>query len=107
MLVFGGILELSHLERLFGAAVSPELPQTLHYNWATKVQWLPDGSAAFTAYSEYESIVLPGKVYGLLLEFNGRRTVEEVRQRLREHRQTDISEELLLALHQHRILLPS
>ncbi|XXY49127.1 hypothetical protein WME91_54880 [Sorangium sp. So ce269] len=100
-----GTLEEAILDRLYGAAVSPELPEVLRFNPDATVQWLPDGSVALGAYSEYDAIGLPGEAYALLVEFTGQEPVSGVRRRLREQKQADLDEEVLLVLHRHRVLV--
>lgn len=99
-----GTVELKVLEKHWRAAVAPQLPRTLKLNPSATVQWLPDGSIALGSYSEYDAVALPGAAYELLVEFSGRESVEAVRQRLREQKQADLGEDVLLELYRHRIL---
>lgn len=104
LLGLDGTIEQAVLERLHGAIVSPDLPKVLKLNPAATVRWMSDGSVALASYSEYDAVALPGEAYGLLVEFTGAEPVEAVRQRLREKKQADLSEDVLLALYRHRIL---
>ncbi|WP_224363148.1 hypothetical protein [Hyalangium versicolor] len=105
LLGLDGIVELSMLKRLHEKAVAPKLPKMLKLNPSTTIQWLPDGSIALASYSEYDAVALPGEAYALLVEFNGRAPVEEVRQRLRDEKQADLHEDILVELYRHRILV--
>ncbi len=105
LLGLDGTIELKTLEKLHDTAVSPKLPRTLKLNPDATVQWLRDGSVALGAYSEFDAVALPGEAYGLLVDFTGRDSVDAVRQHLREHKQADLSEDVLLELYRHRILV--
>jgi hypothetical protein len=105
LLGLDGTIELKTLEKLRDTAVSPRLPRTLKLNPDATVQWLRDGSVALGAYSDYDAIALPGEAYGLLVEFTGREPVETVRQHLRDAKQADLSEEVLVELYRHRVLV--
>lgn len=105
MMGLDGTLALAVLEKLHRAAVSPALPQTLRWNHEATVKWLPDGSVALGSYSENDAVALPGAAYGLLVEFTGKEPVAAVRDRLRKEKQADLSEDVLLVLYQHRILV--
>lgn len=105
LLGLDGVIELKAVETLFASSVSPRLPRTLRFNPDATVQWLPDGSVALGAYSDFDAIALPGEAYGLLVEFTGRQPVEAVRHHLREHKQADLSEDILVELYRHRILV--
>ncbi|WP_338867618.1 hypothetical protein [Myxococcus stipitatus] len=105
LLGLDGDIELKTVEALFATANTPRLPRTLKFNPDATVQWLPDGNVALGAYSDFDAIALPGEAYGLLVEFTGRQPVEAVRQHLRDHKQADLSEDVLLELYRHRILV--
>jgi Fe-S-cluster containining protein len=105
LLGLDGTIELAVLEKLYQAAVSPKLPRVLQFNPAATVKWLPDGSVALGSYSENDAVALPGEAYGLLVEFTGKAPVEAVRQHLREHKQADLHEDILVELYRHRILI--
>jgi hypothetical protein len=105
LLGLDGTIELKTLEKLHDTAVSPKLPRTLRFNPDATVQWMSDGSVALGAYNEYDAVALPGEAYGLLVEFTGRQPVEAVRQHLRDDKQADLSEDVLLELYRHRILV--
>ncbi|AKF80665.1 hypothetical protein SAMN05443572_1085 [Myxococcus fulvus] len=105
LLGLDGLIELKGLEAHLGTAVSSQLPRTLKFNADATVQWMPDGSVALGAYSDFDAVALPGEAYGLLVEFTGRQSVEAVRHHLREHKQADLSEDVLLELYRHRILV--
>ncbi|WP_225411277.1 hypothetical protein [Stigmatella hybrida] len=105
LLGIDGTIELSILKQRYGAAVAPRLPQVLKLNPGATVQWLPDGSIALASYSEFDAVALPGEAYSLLVEFNGKQPVETVRQRLRDEKQADLHEDILLELYRHRILI--
>jgi Fe-S-cluster containining protein len=105
LLGLDGTIELKVLERLYSQAVSPRLPRVLKFNPGATVKWMPDGSVALGAYSENDAVALPGAAYGLLVEFTGREPVQVVRERLRQEKQADLMEDVLLVLHQHRILV--
>ncbi|WP_309893385.1 hypothetical protein [Archangium sp.] len=100
-----GVIELKVLEKIHQEAVAPALPKVLKLNPEATVKWLPDGSVALGAYSEYDAVALPGIAYSLITEFSGREPVEAVRQRLREEKQADLHEDILLELYRHRILM--
>lgn len=105
LLGFDGTLEHAILERLYQAAVEPALPQWLKLNPDATVKWLADGSVALGAYSQYDAIGLPGEAYALLAEFTGADPVDAVRARLRTRKQADLADDVLLVLHQHRVLI--
>ncbi|MFL5813939.1 MAG: hypothetical protein ACJ763_10215 [Bdellovibrionia bacterium] len=92
------------LEKSSDAVIRPRLPERLKFNPKATVKWLPDGSLALGAYSEHDAVALPGLAYSLLIEFNGTESTDNVRRRLRDEKQADLSEEVLLTLYQHRIL---
>ncbi|HYO74436.1 MAG TPA: hypothetical protein VEU33_51010 [Archangium sp.] len=99
-----GVIELKVLEKSLRDAVAPVLPRVLKLNPEATVKWLADGSVALGAYSEYDAVALPGLAYSLLVEFTGREPVSAVRERLREEKQADLHEDILLELYRHRIL---
>jgi hypothetical protein len=105
LLGLDGIVEQSILQRLYGNAVAPKLPKVLKLNPNTTTQWLPDGSIALASYSEFDAVALPGAAYALLVEFTGKDSVEVVRQRLRDEKQADLHDDILIELHRHRILV--
>lgn len=100
-----GVVEQTVLEKHHRAATAPELPNTLKLNPSATVQWLPDGSIALGSYSEYDAVALPGAAYELLVEFTGKQPVTAVRQHLRDAKQADLGEDVLLELYRHRILI--
>lgn len=99
-----GDIELRILEKNHREATAPVLPKVLKMNPEATVKWLPDGSVALGAYSEYDALALPDIAYALLLEFTGREPVDVVRERLRQEKQADLHEDILLELYRHRIL---
>jgi hypothetical protein len=99
-----GLVELKVLDTLHAQATAPVLPAVLRFNPEATVKWLPDGSVALGCYSENDAVALPGEAYPLLVMFDGRAPVEEVRRRMREEKQADLGPEVLTVLHQHRIL---
>ncbi|MBU8895086.1 hypothetical protein DRW03_02350 [Corallococcus sp. H22C18031201] len=105
MLGLDGTIELRVLEKLHGAANAPRLPRVLRFSPEATVKWLPDGSVALGAYSEFDAVALPGEAYALLVEFTGTEPVEAVRHRLRTQKQADLLEDVLLELYRHRILV--
>jgi hypothetical protein len=105
LLGLDGIVEQAILKRHHDAAFAPRLPKALKFNPSTTVQWLPDGSIALASYSEFDAVALPGEAYALLVEFTGKEPVEAVRKRLREEKQADLHEDILLELFRHRILI--
>jgi Fe-S-cluster containining protein len=105
MLGLDGTIELKVLQKLHGQATAPVLPRVLRFNPDATVKWLPDGSVALGAYSEFDAVALPGEAYSLLVEFTGQKPVEAVRQHLRDHRRADLDPDILLELHRHRILI--
>jgi Fe-S-cluster containining protein len=105
LLGLDGTIELKTLEKLHSTAVTPKLPRTLKLNPDATVQWMPDGSVALGAYSEYDAVALPGEAYGLLVDFTGHKPVDAVRQHLRDTKLADLDEEVLLELYRHRILI--
>ncbi len=105
LLGLDGSIELRRLEKHLRDAVAPELPGTLKLNPEVTVKWLPDGSVALGAYNELDAVALPGVAYELLVQFTGREPVERVRQRLRDEKQADLHEDILLELYRHRILM--
>jgi Fe-S-cluster containining protein len=104
LLGLDGVIELKVLDKSRQDAVSPVLPAVLKLNPEATVKWLPDGSVALGAYSEYDAVALPGLAYALLVEFTGLEPVARVRERLREQKQADLHEDILLELYRHRIL---
>lgn len=104
LLGLDGVIELKVLEKSHRDAVTPELPKVLKLNPEATVKWLADGSVALGAYSEYDAVALPGMAYALLVEFTGLEPVEKVRERLRQEKQADLHEDILLELYRHRIL---
>jgi len=100
-----GTLALEVLEHRHRALVSPRLPDVLAFNPDATVKWLPDGSVALGAYSEFDAIALPGAAYGLLVEFTGKEPVAAVRARLRKEKQADLFEDVLFTLYRHRVLI--
>ncbi|MET0402111.1 MAG: hypothetical protein ABW123_06885 [Cystobacter sp.] len=104
LLGLDGVIELKLLEKSHRESLSSELPRVLKLNPEATVKWLPDGSVALGAYSEYDAVALPDVAYALLLEFNGRDSVDVVRERLRQEKQADLHEDILLELYRHRIL---
>ncbi|OJH41589.1 hypothetical protein [Cystobacter ferrugineus] len=104
LLGLDGVIELKVLEKSHRDAVAPELPKVLKLNPEATVKWLADGSVALGAYSEYDAVALPGLAYALLVEFTGLEPVEKVRERLRQEKQADLHEDILLELYRHRIL---
>jgi Fe-S-cluster containining protein len=105
LLGLDGIVEQSILQRLYSNAVSPKLPARLKLNPSATTQWLPDGSIALASYSEFDAVALPGAAYALLVEFTGKEPVEVVRQRLRDEKQSDLHDDILVELYRHRILI--
>ncbi|MDY7231140.1 hypothetical protein [Hyalangium rubrum] len=105
LLGLDGVVEQAILKRQHEAAVGPRLPKSLKFNPSTTVQWLPDGSIALASYSEFDAVALPGEAYALLVEFNGKDPVEIVRQRLRDEKQADLHDDILIELFRHRILV--
>ena len=99
-----GVVEQTVLEKHYRAVTAPELPRVLKFNPSATVQWLPDGNLALGSYSEHDAVALPGAAYELLVEFTGKEPVSAVRQRLREQKQADLGEDVLLELYRHRIL---
>ncbi len=94
------------MERALAAATVATLPPVLRLDPGATVSWLPDGSVALAGYSALEALVLPGAAYPLLTRFTGAHPVAEVRARLRAELQSDLSDEVLLELHRHRVLAP-
>ena len=105
LLGLDGLIELKVLDKSYQGAVAPVLPRVLKLNPEATVKWLADGSVALGAYSEYDAVALPGMAYSLLVEFTGREPVTEVRERLRQEKQADLHEDILLELYRHRILM--
>lgn len=99
-----GAIELAVLERHHARATGSALPKVLRLNPSATVRWLPDGTVALAAYSEYEALALPAAAWPLLAAFTGREPVEAVRASLRERLQADLDDSLLLQLYRHRIL---
>jgi hypothetical protein len=104
LLGLDGLIELKRLEKHHRDCVAPVLPRVLKLNPEATVKWLPDGSVALGAYSEFDAVALPGVAYELIARFTGQEPVEVVRQRLREEKQADLHEDILLELYRHRIL---
>ncbi|MBF5042149.1 hypothetical protein FGE12_07060 [Aggregicoccus sp. 17bor-14] len=105
LLGLDGVIEQTVLERLHQASVKPTLPRALKFNPDATVRWMPDGSVALGSYSENDAVALPGEAYPLLVEFTGRDSVPQTRERLRTQRQADLGEDVLLELYRHRILI--
>ncbi|MBN1206843.1 MAG: hypothetical protein JXB05_18310 [Myxococcaceae bacterium] len=105
LLGLDGVVEQAVLKRVHEASVAPRLPKTLKLNPSATIQWLPDGSLAMASYSEFDAVALPGAAYALLVEFTGKEPVEAVRARLREEKQADLHDDILVELYRHRILV--
>lgn len=105
LLGLDGTLEQAILDRLYQKATAFELPPILRFNPSATVSWLPDGSVALACYSEYDGVALPGNAYELLIRFTGREPVAEVRRRMREEKQADIDDDILLELYHYRVLI--
>jgi len=105
LLGLDGRVEQRVLEKLHHEATGGKLPAVLKLNPSATVTWLPDGSVGLGAYSENDAVALPGEAYGLLVEFTGKEPVSAVRQRLRDEKQADLHEDILLELYRHRILI--
>lgn len=100
-----GNIELQILARRYAAATGTSLPNRLRFNPATTVSWMPDHRVALACFSEFDGVSLPGDAYPMLVRFTGKDPVETVRQRLREELSQDLSDEILLTLYRHRILI--
>lgn len=96
LLGLDGLIELKVLDKSRESVVAPELPRVLKLNPEATVKWLADGSVALGAYSENDGLALPGVAYSLLVEFTGREPVTAVRERLRQEKQADLHEDILL-----------
>ncbi len=105
LLGFDGQVEQAVVERALIRKHSTTLPRFLSLNAAATVKWLPDGSVALGAYSENDALALPRIAWELLISFTGEAPVEEVRRRWRDERQADLSDEILIELHRHRVLI--
>lgn len=105
ILGFDGVVSLTELERQRERALSEKVPGTLRFNPATTVKWLPDGTVALGAYSELEAVALPGHAYGILLAFDGRDPIADVRTRLRDEHGVDLDDDLIVLLYRHRVLV--
>jgi hypothetical protein len=83
----------------------PKMPHRLRFNPEATVQRLPDGTVALGAYSEYDAVAVPKLAYELVSEVTAARTLDETRASWRENHRADLSDEMLLQLFQHRILI--
>lgn len=90
--------------RAMTKALAPVLPAKLRLNPGLTLRHLADGSVAIGSYSEYDAVALPREVFDMLAEFRGDESVEAVRRRLRDEKGSDFADEILVALHQHKIL---
>lgn len=100
-----GEVQLGSLERRYEAAVTPQLPDKPRLNPAATIKHLPDGTIGVGAYSEFDALALPKVALPLLMEFRGDEPADTVRRRLRDTTGADFDEDLLIMLHQHRILI--
>lgn len=100
-----GDLALKDLEKARLAMVEPNLPKTLKLNAGLTTRFLDSGEVVMGAYSELDALALPVAAHRLLQEFRGDQTVAEVRQTLRSEKQADFSEDVLLSLYRHRVLV--
>lgn len=105
LLGLDGTLQLGALDRRYEAALRPRLPAAPKLNPAATIKHLPDGTIGLGAYSEFDGLALPKEALPLLMEFRGTEPAEVVRQRLRDTSGADFDEELLIMLHQHRVLV--
>jgi len=85
--------------------IRPRLPTLPRLNPSATIKHLPDGTIGVGAYSEYDALALPKAALPLLMEFRGDEPTESVRKRLRETSGADFDDDLLLMLHQHRVLI--
>lgn len=99
-----GKVAVAVLERRVDAATRDVLPDTLTFNPNATVRWLPENVVALGAYSDLDALALDGSAYALLVAFDGTRSVSAVRAALREEKQADLSDAVLLALYRHRVL---
>jgi Fe-S-cluster containining protein len=99
-----GTLALAVLERRHQAAIEDVLPATLTFDHNATVRWLPDNVVALGAYSDLDALALDASAYQLLVAFDGTKSVHAVRQQLRNEKQADLSDDVLLQLYRHRIL---
>jgi hypothetical protein len=104
LLGLDGRIARRKVARAAAAVRSTSLPPVLRLDPGATVAWLPDGSVALGAYSEYEALALPGEAYRLLARFTGDDPVEEVRERLREEEHADLADGVLLELYRQRVL---
>ena len=105
LLGLDGTLQLGALERRYEAALSPKLPLRPRLNPAATIKHLPDGTIGIGAYSSFDALALPKEALPLLMEFRGDEPAEAVRTRLRTESGMDFDDELLVLLHQHRVLI--
>jgi Fe-S-cluster containining protein len=105
LLGFDGTLSEAMVRAALERATNPSLPARLGLNPAATVRWLPDGSVGLGAYSEVDAVAVSEEAFRLVREFQGKELVEEVRGRLRSELQADLSDEVLLELYRHRVLV--
>jgi hypothetical protein len=105
LLGLDGTVQLNALERRYEAAQEPRLPSQPRLNPSAIIKHLPDGTIGVGAYSEFDALALPKEALPMLMEFRGNEEVEEVRRRLRDTTGNDFDEDLLILLHQHRVLI--
>jgi hypothetical protein len=109
-LVQGAELGAEYGERLGGlqsahhTMLHPELPERLLPNPEMGSTETPDG-VLVRAYSRYEPLLLTRDLFEVVRAFTGGETVAEVRARLLRDSDLTIPDELLISLHQFRVLV--
>jgi hypothetical protein len=100
-----GEIALATVEKNYGDAVSPKIPNRIKLNPDLKIQWTDRESVVIGGYSELDALELPSEAYTLLKEFKGMESVPETRVRIRKEHGSDFSDELIRTFFQHRILI--
>jgi Fe-S-cluster containining protein len=96
--------ELAKLEAAHRAVVSPTLPARLKLDLYRPPVPAGDGFLVGT-YSTYEPIALSAPLFEILRDIKEGETVAELRARVLAERDVDLSEEILIALHQLRVVI--
>jgi Fe-S-cluster containining protein len=105
LLGLDGVVARRALAAAVDAATATRPPPVLELAAGATVRFLPDGRVALAAYSELEGLSLPAEAWPLLVRFDGRAPVAEVRARLRRELGADLDDAVLLELWRHRVLV--
>jgi Fe-S-cluster containining protein len=96
---------LSDLRARYASLMTPKLPERLALN--KKLRRLPvaNGVVVTTSYNVYDSMVLEKDLFDMLEKFSHDSTVAETRKRLEEEHGIEFTDELLIHLSRHAIVV--